>query len=66
MLTLAGKNMAVIGGSRGIGRRIVEAGIRSAARVLAVGRQEHWLRELARAVPEAERSDTLRVTHASR
>ena len=50
MLTLAGKNVVVIGGSRGIGRRIVEAGVRGGARVLAVGRQEHWLRELSRAV----------------
>jgi NAD(P)-dependent dehydrogenase (short-subunit alcohol dehydrogenase family) len=54
MLTLAGKNMVVIGGSRGVGRRIVEAGVRGAARVLAVGRQEHWLRELSRAVPGVE------------
>ncbi|HTX23294.1 MAG TPA: SDR family oxidoreductase [Steroidobacteraceae bacterium] len=54
MLTLKGKNMVVIGGSRGVGRRIVEAGARGAARVLAVGRQEHWLRELSRAVPGAE------------
>ena len=39
MLSLTGKTMAVIGGSRGVGRRIVEVGIRSGARVLAVARQ---------------------------
>ena len=54
MVTLAGKSMVVIGGSRGVGRRIVEAGVRGAARVLAVARQEQGLRELSRAVPEAE------------
>jgi NAD(P)-dependent dehydrogenase (short-subunit alcohol dehydrogenase family) len=40
--------MVVIGGSRGVGRRIVEAGIRNGARVLAVARQEESLRQLAR------------------
>jgi len=47
MLSLTGKNMVVIGGSRGVGRRIVEAGIRNGARVLAVARQEGPLRQLA-------------------
>jgi NAD(P)-dependent dehydrogenase (short-subunit alcohol dehydrogenase family) len=54
MLSLKDKNMVVIGGSRGIGRRIVEAGIRSGARVLAVARQQEPLRQLAREVPGAE------------
>jgi NAD(P)-dependent dehydrogenase (short-subunit alcohol dehydrogenase family) len=43
--------MVVIGGSRGVGRRIVEAGMRNGARVLAVGRQEAALRELAQEFP---------------
>jgi NAD(P)-dependent dehydrogenase (short-subunit alcohol dehydrogenase family) len=54
MLPLAGKMMAVIGGSRGVGRRIVEAGIRNGARVLAVARQEGPLRRLAQEVPGVE------------
>ena len=32
MVSLSGSKMVVIGGSRGIGRRIVEAGIRNGAR----------------------------------
>jgi NAD(P)-dependent dehydrogenase (short-subunit alcohol dehydrogenase family) len=51
---LAGSTMAVIGGSRGVGRRIVEAGISNGARVLAVARQERTLRQLADEVPGAE------------
>jgi NAD(P)-dependent dehydrogenase (short-subunit alcohol dehydrogenase family) len=54
MFSLAGKNLVVIGGSRGVGRRIVEAGIGNGARVLAVARQEAPLRELAQKVPGAE------------
>jgi NAD(P)-dependent dehydrogenase (short-subunit alcohol dehydrogenase family) len=54
MLPLAGKNMVVIGGSRGVGRRIVEAGIRNGARVLAVARQEALLRQLAQEVSGTE------------
>jgi NAD(P)-dependent dehydrogenase (short-subunit alcohol dehydrogenase family) len=50
MLLLTGKNVVVIGGSRGVGRQIVEAAIRSGARVLAVARQEAPLRELANEV----------------
>jgi NAD(P)-dependent dehydrogenase (short-subunit alcohol dehydrogenase family) len=48
MLPLAGKTMVVIGGSRGVGRQIVQAGIRDGARVLAVARQEGPLRQLAK------------------
>ena len=44
MLQLTNKNMVVIGGSGGAGRRIVEAGIRDGARVLTVARQEAPLR----------------------
>jgi NAD(P)-dependent dehydrogenase (short-subunit alcohol dehydrogenase family) len=54
MLPLTGKNVVVIGGSRGVGRRIVEAGIRNGARVLAVARQEGPLRQLAQEVSGTE------------
>jgi NAD(P)-dependent dehydrogenase (short-subunit alcohol dehydrogenase family) len=54
MLPLAGKTMVVIGGSRGVGRRIVEAAAGSGARVLAVARQEGPLRQLAQEVPGTE------------
>ena len=54
MLALTGKNMVVIGGSRGVGRRIVEAGMGNGARVLAVARQLEPLRQLAEDVPGAE------------
>ena len=54
MLPLIGKKMVVIGGSRGVGRRIVEAGIRNGVRVLAVARQEAPLRQLAQMVPGTE------------
>ena len=50
MLPLEGKNTVVIGGSRGVGRRIVEATARNGARVLAVARQEGPLRQLAQEV----------------
>ena len=50
MLPLIGKNVVVIGGSRGVGRRVVEAAIGGGARVLAVARQEERLRQLAREV----------------
>src|SRR5215471_3670487 len=54
MFTLNGKSMVVIGGSRGVGRQVVEAGARNGMRVLAVARQEERLRQLARDVPGAE------------
>src|SRR5258707_12464174 len=54
MLPFTGKNMVVIGGSRGVGRRIVEAAIRNGARVLAVARQEGPLRQLAQEVAGTE------------
>ena len=54
MLSLAGKNMVVVGGSRGVGRRIVEAGIGNGARVLAVARGEGPLLQLAQEVAGAE------------
>ena len=54
MLSLRHKNMVVIGGSRGVGRRIVEAGIRNGAHVLAVARQKAPLRQLAQEVSGIE------------
>src|SRR6516165_10447187 len=54
MLPLTGNNMVVIGGSRGVGRRIVEAAIRNGARVLAVARQELPLRQLTQAAAGTE------------
>lgn len=49
MSILNGKNVVVIGGSRGVGRRIVEAVAQNgAARVLAVARQAAALRQLAK------------------
>jgi NAD(P)-dependent dehydrogenase (short-subunit alcohol dehydrogenase family) len=50
MYSLTGKTMVVIGGSRGVGRQIVEAAIRNGAHVLAVARQEAPLRRLAKEV----------------
>lgn len=47
MLSLADKNVVVIGGSRGIGRQVVEIAARDGARVLAVARREGPLRRLA-------------------
>jgi NAD(P)-dependent dehydrogenase (short-subunit alcohol dehydrogenase family) len=47
MLRLTGKNVVVIGGSRGVGRRIVETASGNGARVLAVARQGGPLRKLA-------------------
>jgi NAD(P)-dependent dehydrogenase (short-subunit alcohol dehydrogenase family) len=54
MLPLAGKKMVVIGGSRGVGRRIVETAANHGARVLAVARNEGPLRQLARDVVGAK------------
>jgi NAD(P)-dependent dehydrogenase (short-subunit alcohol dehydrogenase family) len=54
MPSLSGKNVIVIGGSRGVGRQVVEAAVRDGARVLAVARQEGPLRQLAREVPGTE------------
>jgi NAD(P)-dependent dehydrogenase (short-subunit alcohol dehydrogenase family) len=51
MLPLTGKNVVVIGGSRGVGRRIVEAAVRNGACALAVARHERALRQLAEEVP---------------
>lgn len=54
MTSLTGKTMVVIGGSGGVGRRIVEGGRRNGARVLAVARDEGRLRRLAEDVAGVE------------
>src|SRR3989440_11486051 len=54
MAPLAGKNMVVVGGSRGVGRGIVETGVSNGARVLAVARHETSLWQLAQEVPGTE------------
>jgi NAD(P)-dependent dehydrogenase (short-subunit alcohol dehydrogenase family) len=54
MLPLTAKNVVVVGGSRGVGRRVVEAAQRNGARVLAVARQEGSLRQLANELPGTE------------
>jgi NAD(P)-dependent dehydrogenase (short-subunit alcohol dehydrogenase family) len=46
MLSLSGKKVVVIGGSRGVGRQITEAAARNGARVLAVARQAGPLGQL--------------------
>ena len=52
--SLAGKRMAVIGASGGVGRQVVAAAARSGARVLAVARREGPLRQLAEEAPGVE------------
>jgi NAD(P)-dependent dehydrogenase (short-subunit alcohol dehydrogenase family) len=52
-VTLSGKNVAVIGGSRGVGRKIVEVARPKGANVLAVARDHQALAELAAAVTGA-------------
>ena len=49
--SLLGKNVVVIGGSRGVGRAIVAAAHAEGAQVLAVTRQEEPLKKLADAFP---------------
>jgi NAD(P)-dependent dehydrogenase (short-subunit alcohol dehydrogenase family) len=50
MSLLTGRNVVVVGGSRGVGRQIVATAARNGARVLAVARQEQSLRELEQEV----------------
>jgi len=54
MTTLNGRSVAVIGASRGVGRRIVEAAAEQQARVLAVARRAAPLRQLAQEIPGVE------------
>ena len=54
MSILTGKNVVVIGGSRGVGRRIVEAAAQNGARVLAVARGASSLQQLAQDEPGVE------------
>jgi NAD(P)-dependent dehydrogenase (short-subunit alcohol dehydrogenase family) len=49
-----GDNVVVVGGSRGVGRIIVESAARDGARVLAVARQPEPLRRLAQQVQGVE------------
>jgi NAD(P)-dependent dehydrogenase (short-subunit alcohol dehydrogenase family) len=51
MRTLTGKNVVVVGGSRGVGRTIVEAASQAGASVLAVARGRNELECLAEAIP---------------
>ena len=51
MNPFSGKKVVVIGGSRGVGRQIVQAAARSGGRVLAVARQEGPLQEVAQGLP---------------
>jgi NAD(P)-dependent dehydrogenase (short-subunit alcohol dehydrogenase family) len=51
MRTLTDKNLVVVGGSRGVGRVIVEAAKREGASVLAVARGTQALEQLARDLP---------------
>jgi NAD(P)-dependent dehydrogenase (short-subunit alcohol dehydrogenase family) len=51
MPSLTGKNVVVIGGSRGVGRQIVAAAVGHGARVLAVARQQERLTLLAAELP---------------
>ncbi|BAC89169.1 SDR family oxidoreductase [Gloeobacter violaceus] len=53
MGALKDKNVVVVGGSRGVGRIIVEAAIAEGACVLAVARGQEALAQLSREVPEA-------------
>jgi len=48
---LRGKNVVIIGGSRGLGKTIVAATHAEGARVLAVARREQSLRQLAADIP---------------
>jgi NAD(P)-dependent dehydrogenase (short-subunit alcohol dehydrogenase family) len=54
MLSLTGKTMVVIGGSRGVGLQIVKMAASDGARVLAVARQEAPLAQLANEVRGVE------------
>ncbi len=54
MRVLSGKKVVVVGGSRGVGRRIVEAAAQEGARVMAVARQGPGLRQLADEIQGAE------------
>jgi NAD(P)-dependent dehydrogenase (short-subunit alcohol dehydrogenase family) len=51
MTSLTGKKVVVVGASRGIGRRVVEAARRDGARALAVARGEVALQQLAQEIP---------------
>jgi NAD(P)-dependent dehydrogenase (short-subunit alcohol dehydrogenase family) len=54
MATLTGKNVVVIGGSRGVGRRVIEAAAGTGAHLLVVARKGASLDEVTRALPGIE------------
>lgn len=54
MSKLTGRNVVVVGGSRGVGRHIAETAARHGARVLAVARNASTLRQLAQEVTAIE------------
>jgi NAD(P)-dependent dehydrogenase (short-subunit alcohol dehydrogenase family) len=54
MSILAGSNVVVIGGSRGVGRRIVEVAAQNGARVLAVARGARSLQQLTQDIAGIE------------
>jgi NAD(P)-dependent dehydrogenase (short-subunit alcohol dehydrogenase family) len=54
MLALTDKNIAVVGGSRGVGRRIVEAARSNGGRVLAIARHEGPLKQVQNEVTGVE------------
>ena len=51
MVTLTGKNVVIVGGSRGVGRAIARRTAAEGAHVLAVGRKPAALEQLARELP---------------
>ena len=68
MSSLKSKAMVVIGGSRGLGRRVAESGARQGAEVLAVARNARPLARLARELSAVEvlALDATRPSAASR
>jgi NAD(P)-dependent dehydrogenase (short-subunit alcohol dehydrogenase family) len=54
MFALAGKSMAVVGGSRGVGREVVSAGIASGLLTLAIARNGGALEAVHRELPGVE------------
>jgi NAD(P)-dependent dehydrogenase (short-subunit alcohol dehydrogenase family) len=51
MKSLQGQNVVVVGGSRGVGRAIVEAALNEGATVLAVARGQQSLAQFAQDIP---------------
>jgi NAD(P)-dependent dehydrogenase (short-subunit alcohol dehydrogenase family) len=51
MQTMTGKNVIVLGASRGLGALIAQRAVAEGAHTLAVARRRHWLEQLARTTP---------------